>query len=202
MSDKHLHLYVSPFGHDTWSGMREIPLIDGRDGPLATLAAARDAARRLRAGRAVTVHVAAGVYELADTLRFGPDDGGTAEAPVRYVAALPANDPVGKRQVFIVPRAGRDGADALTLDPASAQVVAAPTLRVSARPIAEGCELAAVIPWGLLGSEPPPAEYPFELTVNAFDLTMARIIQQPAFDPLAEGSRKIWGVLALLKASE
>jgi hypothetical protein len=37
--------------------------------------------------RAVTVQVAAGTYELAETLAFGPEDGGTAEHAVTYAAA-------------------------------------------------------------------------------------------------------------------
>jgi hypothetical protein len=115
--------------------------------------------------------------------------------------ALPptANSPAGKRQVSIVPRVERNGADALILDPESGRCIAAPTIHVSARPMADGCELAAVIPWGLLGSEPPPAEFPFELMVNVFDRKMDRIIQQPAFEPLANGSPKIWGRLTIIE---
>jgi len=150
------------------------------------------------------VRLAAGATGLLLWARFFETDmrpcldkPGTGTA-LELVALPPtANAPAGKRQVFIVPRPGRDRADALTLEPASERVVAAPTMRVSAQPIAEGCELAAVIPWGLLGSEPPPAEFPFEFTVNAFDRKMDRIIQQPAFEPLANGSPKIWGSLVI-----
>lgn len=121
---------------------------------------------------------------------------------LELVALSPtANAPAGKRQVFLVPRVGRDGADALIPETGAERFVAAPTIRVSARPIAEGCELAAVIPWGLLGSEPPPAEFPFELVVNAFDRTLDRIILQPAFEPLADCGRKIWGSLVRVARS-
>ena len=41
-------LYVSPQGNDTWSGQLAEPNSEKTDGPLATLAAARDAVRRLR----------------------------------------------------------------------------------------------------------------------------------------------------------
>jgi len=61
------------------------------DGPLASLAAARDAIRRDRARGesrgAVRVVVAAGRYELREPLVFGPEDGGSADAPVVYEAA-------------------------------------------------------------------------------------------------------------------
>ncbi|MFC1451711.1 right-handed parallel beta-helix repeat-containing protein [Verrucomicrobiota bacterium] len=87
-----MNFYVSPGGNDHGSGTSPAPSADGASGPLATLAGARDAVRRHRAeqggrDRPVTVHVAAGVYELGETLRFLPEDGGTAERPVRYVAA-------------------------------------------------------------------------------------------------------------------
>ncbi|MEI6970936.1 MAG: right-handed parallel beta-helix repeat-containing protein [bacterium] len=92
MHDSTLNLYVSPAGNDMWSGTLSTPAVDGADGPFATAAGARDAIRRYKASsggldRPVTVHFAAGVYELAETLSFTPEDGGTAGCPVRYVAA-------------------------------------------------------------------------------------------------------------------
>ncbi len=85
-------LYVSPGGNDQWTGRWAEPTANGTDGPFATLAAARDAVRCLKAaqagnGAAVTVRIAAGIYELAETLRFTPVDSGTAGCPVRYAAA-------------------------------------------------------------------------------------------------------------------
>ena len=92
MSENNLNLYVSPSGNDGWTGSVAAPSGDGRNGPLATLAGARNAVRHYKTERSgldrpVTVHVAAGVYELAETLCFTPEDSGTADCPIRYVAA-------------------------------------------------------------------------------------------------------------------
>ena len=85
-------LYLAPNGNDAWSGNLSAPNAARTDGPLATLARARDAVRSLNAAAGlpdggVTVQIAAGVHELAQTLHFGPGDSGTADRPVRYVAA-------------------------------------------------------------------------------------------------------------------
>jgi hypothetical protein len=61
-------LYVSPKGSDANPGSKEKPL--------ASLAAARDAARALVGREAVTVHVADGVYYLPETLVFTSADSG------------------------------------------------------------------------------------------------------------------------------
>ena len=45
MPEDGIDLYVSPAGDDAWSGRRPDPTRDGRDGPFATLEAARDALR-------------------------------------------------------------------------------------------------------------------------------------------------------------
>jgi hypothetical protein len=91
MKKEMLNLHVSPVGNDCWSGMLATPVPGDDDGPLATLSGARDAIRRWRATGGgtggVTVQVQAGVYELSETLLFAPADSGTADAPVRYVAA-------------------------------------------------------------------------------------------------------------------
>ncbi|MEN6371168.1 MAG: right-handed parallel beta-helix repeat-containing protein [Armatimonadota bacterium] len=86
-----LKFYVSPVGDDSYSGMISAPSTDGTDGPFATPAAARDAIRRYSAeknglDRPVTVFIQSGVYELENTLAFGPEDSGTAECPICYVA--------------------------------------------------------------------------------------------------------------------
>jgi len=39
-------LYVSPQGNDQWSGRLAVPNAEGTDGPLATIAGARDVVRR------------------------------------------------------------------------------------------------------------------------------------------------------------
>lgn len=41
-------LYIFPHGNDVWSGRLPEPDESGRDGPLATLAAARERIRRLK----------------------------------------------------------------------------------------------------------------------------------------------------------
>ena len=82
--------YVSPKGNDTWSGTLAEPNAGATDGPFATLERARDEVRRLKAAeplaRPVTVYIRDGIYELPRTLKLGPEDSGTAEAPVIYRA--------------------------------------------------------------------------------------------------------------------
>jgi parallel beta-helix repeat protein len=84
-------LYVAPQGNDGWSGKLDRPNPTGTDGPLATLAGARNAVRRLKAQgalqEAVHIRVAAGSYPLTDTLIFEPQDSGTAQSPIIYEAA-------------------------------------------------------------------------------------------------------------------
>jgi hypothetical protein len=86
-------LYVAPQGNDAWSGTLARPNAAGTDGPLATLAGARNAVRRLKAqgplNEAVTVNVAGGTYPLTETLVFEPQDSGTTAAPIVYRAAGP-----------------------------------------------------------------------------------------------------------------
>ncbi len=81
--------YVSPQGQDRWSGRIANPLADGTDGPLATLAGARDAVRRRKAqsglpSGGLTIRIAAGLYELDDTLTLDAADSGQSNAPVVY----------------------------------------------------------------------------------------------------------------------
>ena len=73
-----LDLHVAPNGKDT------NPATEAE--PLATLAAARDAARKAAGKKAVTIHVGDGIYHLAETLVFTPEDSGSAEFPVVYRA--------------------------------------------------------------------------------------------------------------------
>lgn len=75
------------------------------DGPVASLAAARDAVRKLKAAgpprEPVRVIFAAGTYHLDEPVIFGPEDSGTAHAPIIYEAAegasavISAGRPVG-----------------------------------------------------------------------------------------------------------
>ena len=73
-----LDIYVSTQGSDKNSGQH--------GEPLASLAAAKEKARRLAGKETVRVHVADGTYYLDDTLVFTPADSGTHVAPVVYQA--------------------------------------------------------------------------------------------------------------------
>ncbi|OGV68834.1 MAG: hypothetical protein A3K19_01755 [Lentisphaerae bacterium RIFOXYB12_FULL_65_16] len=95
---------VATNGNDAWSGKLAAPNAARTDGPLATLAGARDAVRRGRAGGAlaqpVTVLVRDGVYRLSEPLTFTPEDSGSDTCPVTY-AAYPGERPVisGGREI-------------------------------------------------------------------------------------------------------
>jgi hypothetical protein len=84
-------LHVAPTGNDGWSGRVAAPNADKTDGPLATLAGARDAVRRLKAqgplAEPVQIVVADGVYPMNETLVLGPADSGSATCPISYEAA-------------------------------------------------------------------------------------------------------------------
>ena len=71
-------LYVSPAGQDAWTGRLPAPNREGTDGPLASIARARDAVRRLKAEQAhqgpVTVQLRGGQYFLERPVTFGPED--------------------------------------------------------------------------------------------------------------------------------
>ncbi len=85
-------LYVSPNGRAEWSGRVPTPNADATDGPLPSIAAARDHLRELRAANAladelIVVAVAPGTYFLEEPLVFGPRDGAAGEdGAVLYVA--------------------------------------------------------------------------------------------------------------------
>ncbi len=57
------------------------------DGPLRSIAEARDEIRKLRPSESVRVIVSEGVYPISNAIVFTPEDSGTAEAPVVYEAA-------------------------------------------------------------------------------------------------------------------
>lgn len=106
--------YVAPDGNDAWSGRIEKPNAAKSDGPLATLAGARNAVRKLKAAGPLTepvrILVAAGLYTLTEAVTFSPEDSGTAAAaPITYEAA-PGAAPVfsgGRRITGLT--AGPDG---------------------------------------------------------------------------------------------
>jgi len=90
-------LYVAPGGDDRWSGSLPKANAGKTDGPLATLAGARDAIRKLKARgglrEPITVLIAEGTYFLAEPLVLEPRDSGTAACPITY-AAMPGAKPV------------------------------------------------------------------------------------------------------------
>jgi len=93
-----VNLYVSTEGNDRWSGRMAKPNAERTDGPLASLAGARDVIRRLKSQgpltEAVRVIVADGTYTLTESFTLTPQDSGTEKCPVSYEAAA------GARPVF------------------------------------------------------------------------------------------------------
>jgi len=88
--------YVSPRGNDAWTGTAAVP--SASDGPFATLERARVAVRQLKERepdrkQPVRVQLRGGMYYLDQTVTFGPEDGGSAEATVVY-EAYPGEEPV------------------------------------------------------------------------------------------------------------
>lgn len=76
-------IYIAPNGRDTWPGTRAKPL--------ATLEAARDMLRQMRAAGqetkgGVTVWMRAGRYERTKPFALAKEDSGSAEAPIVYRA--------------------------------------------------------------------------------------------------------------------
>ena len=89
-------LYVAVNGDDRWSGALDSPNAAKTDGPFATLGRARDAARALRAAKGPTgpleILVREGTYFLSEPFVLGPEDSGTAEAPLT-ITAYPREHP-------------------------------------------------------------------------------------------------------------
>ncbi|NUQ62753.1 MAG: right-handed parallel beta-helix repeat-containing protein [Pirellulales bacterium] len=83
-------IYVAPSGNDAWSGRLADANGERTDGPLASLAAARDAIRkRKEAGplaAPVEVRLRGGVYRPQEMLVLEPRDSGTEQCPVSYLA--------------------------------------------------------------------------------------------------------------------
>ncbi|MGX7671184.1 Ig-like domain-containing protein [Plantactinospora sp. DSM 117369] len=84
-------IYVATDGDDRWSGRLERRNAAGTDGPLATLAAARDAVRRRKRSHPLTrpleVVLRGGTYYLPEPLVLTPEDSGTAECPIVWRSA-------------------------------------------------------------------------------------------------------------------
>ncbi|MEJ2702190.1 MAG: right-handed parallel beta-helix repeat-containing protein [Sedimentisphaerales bacterium] len=98
-------LHVSWDGNDQWSGTLARPNADGSNGPVASLAGARDAIRRLKSQgpltESVRVIVADGTYTLTEPFVLTPQDSGTERYPITYEAAAGAK-PVFTGARFIV----------------------------------------------------------------------------------------------------
>ena len=89
--------YVSTSGSDQWSGKLPAPAADCQDGPFATLTAARNAVRGLKAAGnppdGMEVRVLEGTYHLVEPLVLTSEDGGIEKCPVTYMA-YPGHHPV------------------------------------------------------------------------------------------------------------
>ena len=83
-------LYVAPGGSDAWSGRLPAPAPGRKDGPFATVEAARQAVAKFHGAGGlsdpVTVWIRGGSYSLTAPLRFTSADSGTVNAPVSYAA--------------------------------------------------------------------------------------------------------------------
>jgi parallel beta-helix repeat protein len=83
-------IHVAPDGDDRWTGRLDAPDAARRDGPLASLDAARDAVRTLLVARSglphgsITVELRGGRYERATAFVLGPQDSGAPGAPITY----------------------------------------------------------------------------------------------------------------------
>jgi len=90
--------YVSPQGNDRWTGRLARPNKKRTDGPVASLAGARDKIRRLKSRRTITkpvrIIVMDGIYTLSGPFILTSKDSGTKECPISYEAAA------GARPVF------------------------------------------------------------------------------------------------------
>lgn len=88
--------YVAPGGNDAWTGRLAAANAERSDGPLASLAGARDAVRRLKArgpiDRPIRVLVRGGEYRIGEPVVFRGEDSGREAAPITY-AAYPGEKP-------------------------------------------------------------------------------------------------------------
>ncbi|MGL6338029.1 MAG: hypothetical protein ACRC80_02685, partial [Waterburya sp.] len=81
-------LFIAPNGNDSWSGRQEIANPDHNDGPLATLAGAKIAIRKLKSQQsqqpAIAVMLRGGTYFLSEPVVFQPEDSGSVKQPITY----------------------------------------------------------------------------------------------------------------------
>ena len=99
--------YIAPGGSDAWSGRLAAPTSGRKDGPFATVEAARQAVAKLRAAGGmpgpVTVWIRGGTYALTAPLQFTAADSGTAQAPITY-AAYKTEKPVFTGNATLAPK--------------------------------------------------------------------------------------------------
>ena len=78
--------FVALDGNDQWSGALASPNDDGTDGPFRTLSRAREALGSANPGVDRRVVIRAGTHFLDEPLVLGPEDSGTEEHPVVWMA--------------------------------------------------------------------------------------------------------------------
>jgi hypothetical protein len=88
-------LYISPLGNDSWSG--RVPDPSASDGPLRSIARARDSIRQLKAAGGlkgpIRVQLRGGYYALDQAVKFDYRDSGSADSPITY-EAYPGETPI------------------------------------------------------------------------------------------------------------
>jgi parallel beta-helix repeat protein len=108
-----VNFYVSPQGDDGWSGRLAQPNASRSDGPLASLAGARDAVRRLKAkgpiSEPVHVTIADGIYRLTEPVVFTAEGSGIEKCPIIYEAAAGARPIFTAGRVISAFKAGEEG---------------------------------------------------------------------------------------------
>lgn len=93
LGQSEIKLYVDPTGNDNWSGRIAVASVDGSDGPLASLAGARDAVRKLLHNTGnnytqdITVIFGGGDYQLNEPVSFDVRDSGSGKISIIYKAA-------------------------------------------------------------------------------------------------------------------
>lgn len=150
-----LTLHVAPQGNDAWSGQLVEPNAARSDGPVATLARARDLIRGLKKAPGgvpgpVTVELQGGVYELSSTFALTAEDSGSASCPITYRAAKAAEVRVVGGKVLTGFAPVKDAAVLARLDPVAREQVRCADLR--AQGIAAFPPLQSAGMWG--NSEP------------------------------------------------
>jgi parallel beta-helix repeat protein len=116
-SARELTFYVATNGNNNWSGTRAAPAADKKDGPLATLPAAIDAARRVRGlpgqpQNVVTVVLRGGTYPLTEPVVLKPEDSGAGADQPFTIAAYRNEQPIlsgGRRIGNWKPAAAKPG---------------------------------------------------------------------------------------------